>query len=104
MIEDMNIRGFSAKTQHDYLRIVERFAAFLGCSPDLASPEDIRRFQVEQREAEMPAPTMNSHISPRMSRKVRESGTASFFIGQLRYRFNSLRSDRRHRDKGRHVG
>ena len=22
MIEDMNVRGFSAKTQHDYLRIV----------------------------------------------------------------------------------
>lgn len=63
MIEDMNIRGFSAKTQHDYLRIVERFAAFLGRSPDLATPEDIRRFQVEQREAGMPAPVMNSHIS-----------------------------------------
>lgn len=30
MIEDMTVRGFSAKTQHDYLRIVERFAAFLG--------------------------------------------------------------------------
>ncbi len=63
MIEDMNVRGFSPKTQHDYLRIVERFAAFLGRSPDLATPEDIRRFQVEQREAGMPAPAMNSHIS-----------------------------------------
>ena len=63
MIEDMNVRGFSSKTQHDYLRIVERFAAFLGHSPDLATPEDIRRFQVEQREAGMPAPAMNSHIS-----------------------------------------
>jgi integrase/recombinase XerD len=63
MIEDMNVRGFSAKTQHDYLRIVERFAVFLGRSPDLATPEDIRRFQVEQREAGMPAPAMNSHIS-----------------------------------------
>jgi integrase/recombinase XerD len=63
MIEDMNVRGFSAKTQHDYLRIVERFAAFLGRSPDLATPEDIRRFQVEQHEAGMPAPAMNSHIS-----------------------------------------
>ena len=36
MIEDMNVRSFSAKTQHDYLRIVSRFAAFLGRSPDLA--------------------------------------------------------------------
>ena len=62
MIEDMNVRSFSAKTQHDYLRIVSRFAAFLGRSPDLATPEDIRRFQIEQREAGMPAPAMNSHV------------------------------------------
>ena len=63
MIEDMNVRGFSAKTQHDYLRIVSRFAAFLGRSPDLATAEDIRRFQIEQREAGMPAPAMNSHVA-----------------------------------------
>jgi integrase/recombinase XerD len=63
MIEDMNVRGFSAKTQHDYLRIVARFAAFLKRSPDLATPEDIRRFQIEQREAGMPAPAMNSHVA-----------------------------------------
>ena len=63
MIEDMNVRGFSAKTQHDYLRIVSRFAGFLGRSPDLATSEDIRRFQVEQREAGMPAPAMNSHVA-----------------------------------------
>ena len=43
MIEDMAVRGFSAKTQHDYLRIVSRFAAFLGRSPDNATAEDIRR-------------------------------------------------------------
>ena len=54
MIEDMSVRGFSAKTQHDYQRIVSRFAAFLGRSPDRATAEDIRRFQVEQREAGMP--------------------------------------------------
>ncbi len=63
MIEDMGIRGFSAKTQHDYLRIVSRFAVFLGRSPDTATAEDVRRFQVEQREAGTPAPAMNSHVA-----------------------------------------
>lgn len=63
MIEDMGIRGFSAKTQHDYLRIVSRFAVFLARSPDTATAEDVRRFQVEQREAETPAPAMNSHVA-----------------------------------------
>ena len=63
MIEDMAVRGVSAKTQHDYLRVVSRFAAFLGRSPMTATAEDVRRFQVEQREAGMPAPAMNSHVA-----------------------------------------
>ena len=63
MIEDMAVRGFSAKTQHDYLRVVSRFAAFLGRSPMTATAEDVRRFQVEQREAGRPAPAMNSHVA-----------------------------------------
>jgi integrase/recombinase XerD len=63
LIEDMTLRGFGEKTQRDYIRIVSRFAAFLGRSPDLATPEDIRRFQIEQREAGMPAPAMNSHVA-----------------------------------------
>jgi integrase/recombinase XerD len=63
MIEDMTVRGFSAKTQHDYLRVVTRFAAFLERSPISATAEDVRRFQVEQREAGMPAPAMNSHVA-----------------------------------------
>jgi len=63
MIEDMTVRGFSAKTQHDYLRIVSRFAVFLGRTPGSATAEDVRRFQVEQREAGMPAPAMNSHVA-----------------------------------------
>jgi site-specific recombinase XerD len=63
MIEDMNVRGFCAKTQHDYLRIVSRLAVFLGRSPGSAAAEDVRRFQVEQRETGMPAPAMNSHVA-----------------------------------------
>ena len=63
MTEDMTIRGFSAKTRHDYLRIVSRFAAFLGRSPNSATAEDVRRFQVEQRQAGMPPPAMNSHVA-----------------------------------------
>jgi hypothetical protein len=43
MIEDMTIRKFAPKTQHDYLQRVKNFAAFLGRSPDTASFEDVRR-------------------------------------------------------------
>jgi hypothetical protein len=34
MIEDMTVRGFGAKTRHDYVRHVSTFAAFIGRSPD----------------------------------------------------------------------
>lgn len=62
-IADMTVRGFSAKTQHDYLRTVTGFAAFLGRSPSTATAEDIRRFQIEQSERGMNAPAMNSAVA-----------------------------------------
>jgi hypothetical protein len=39
MIEDMTIRKFAPKTQHDYVQRVKNFAAFLGRSSDTASFE-----------------------------------------------------------------
>jgi hypothetical protein len=39
MIEDMSIRKFAAKTQHDYVQKVRDFARFLGQSPDTATNE-----------------------------------------------------------------
>jgi integrase-like protein len=47
MIEDMTIRKFAPKTQHDYVQRVKNFAAFLGRSPDTASFEDVRRYQLQ---------------------------------------------------------
>jgi site-specific recombinase XerD len=46
MIEDMGLRGFGAKTQNDYVRMVADFARFVGRSPDQAEPEDLRRYQL----------------------------------------------------------
>jgi len=46
MIEDMTIRHLTAKTQGGYIRHVRAFAAFLRRSPELAEPEDLRRFQL----------------------------------------------------------
>ncbi len=46
MIEDMTIRQFGEHTKRDYIRQVREFTAFLGRSPDLAEPEDLRRYQL----------------------------------------------------------
>src|SRR3954449_104936 len=63
MIEDMTVRGFTAKTQHDYIRSVKIFAAFLGRSPDKATAEDLRRFQVHQTQAGLQPPGINSAVA-----------------------------------------
>lgn len=63
LIEDMTLRRFSRETQRNYIRDVGRFASFLGRSPDMATAEDIRQFQLEQRESGVPVPTMNSVVS-----------------------------------------
>ena len=63
LIDDMNMRRFSRETQRNYIRDIGRFASFLGRSPHTATGEDLRRFQIEQRDADMGLPTMNSIVS-----------------------------------------
>ncbi|MDF2689677.1 MAG: integrase, partial [Microvirga sp.] len=63
MIEDMTVRGFTAKTQHDYIRYVKTFAAFLGRSPDRATAEDLRRFQLHQTQAGLRPTGINSAVA-----------------------------------------
>ncbi len=63
LIEDMNMRRFSRATQRNYIRDVGRFATFLRRPPDTATADDVRRFQIEQRDAGLPAPTMNSIVA-----------------------------------------
>ena len=60
MQADMLNRNFGAKTQHDYLRHVETFETFLGRAADMATGDDIRRFQTAEREAGAMPPKMNS--------------------------------------------
>ena len=46
MIEDMRLRKLSPKTQATYIRSVRRLAAHLGRSPDTATIEDLRNYQL----------------------------------------------------------
>ena len=63
LIDEMEMRRFCRETQRNYIRDVGRFATFLGRSPDTATAEDVRRFQVEQSDQGVPVPTMNSIVS-----------------------------------------
>ena len=50
MLEDMAVRRLGEKTRHDYIKHIETFTRFLGRSPDAATAEDLRRFQVHELE------------------------------------------------------
>ena len=63
MIEDMSLRHFGEKTQKDYIRAVKNLTIFLQRSPDTASNEDLRLFQLHLAENRVGAPTMNSTVS-----------------------------------------
>ncbi len=63
MIEDMTVRGFTACTQRGYLAAVRDFTAFLGRSPDQASAENLRRYQLHMRSNGASATSLNAAVS-----------------------------------------
>ena len=63
MIEDMTLRGFQDKTQRGYIRIVSAFAEFLGRSPETATPEDVRAYQIHLSQAGVPTGATNARIA-----------------------------------------
>ena len=63
MIEDMSVRGFKDDTRRDYVRHVRSFAAFIGRSPDTATAEELRLFQLHQTQSGLRPPSINSAVS-----------------------------------------
>jgi len=63
MIEDMTVRKFVEKTQKDYIRHVKGLTTFLGRSPDTATAEDLRRYQLHLTESGIRPPSVNGAVS-----------------------------------------
>jgi integrase/recombinase XerD len=63
MIEDMTIRKLSPKTQQGYIRTIKNLAVFLGRSPDTASFEDIRCFQLHLASSGAGTPILNQTVA-----------------------------------------
>ena len=63
MIEDMTIRKLSPKTQQGYIRAIKNLAAFLGRSPDKASFEDVRRFQLHVAQSGVGTGALNATVT-----------------------------------------
>ena len=63
MLEDMALRKLAPKTQSNYLRAVINFTCFLGRSPDTATTEDLRRYQLHLVETGTSSIMLNSTIT-----------------------------------------
>jgi site-specific recombinase XerD len=63
MLEDMHMRQLAPKTQDAYIRAVYKLAAFTKKSPDAASAEDLRRFQLHLVDAGTSPITLNATIT-----------------------------------------
>jgi integrase/recombinase XerD len=63
MIEDMTARKLVVDTQRSHIRACKRFAAFLKRSPETATSEDVRRFQLHLAESGVSIGTRNSIMS-----------------------------------------
>jgi integrase/recombinase XerD len=63
MIEDMTVRNLVEKTQHDYIRSIKNLTKFLGRSPDTATPEDLRRYQLHLTGTGLRPPTINGTVT-----------------------------------------
>src|SRR5450631_390212 len=63
MLEDMNMRRFVPDTQREYIRAVKRLATFLGRSPDTATPEELRAFQLHLTENSAQPPSINATVT-----------------------------------------
>ena len=59
MIEDMSLRNLAPRTQEAYIRGCRKLAAFLRRSPDTATAEDIRLFQLHLARAGVSICTRN---------------------------------------------
>ena len=63
MIDDMTARRYGEKVQKAYVRHVRTFAVFLGRSPDTATSEDLRRFQLHMAQQQISPGSINAVIA-----------------------------------------
>ena len=62
MIEDMQLRNFSPDTQREYIRAIKKLAGFLKRTPETATAEELRAFQLQLIETANP-PTINATVT-----------------------------------------
>jgi site-specific recombinase XerD len=63
MIDDMMMRKLSPKTQNQYIRSVKNLTRYLGQSPDTATAEDLRKYQLHLVDGGVSRITLNANLT-----------------------------------------
>lgn len=63
MMEDMRIRGMQETSQKAHIRALKDFTAFLGRSPDTATPEELRAYQLHMTDSDVTPSVYNARIT-----------------------------------------
>jgi site-specific recombinase XerD len=63
MIDDMMMRKLSPKTQYQYIRSVKNLTRYLGRSPDTATAEDLRKYQLHLVSDDVSRITLNANLT-----------------------------------------
>jgi hypothetical protein len=63
MIEDMRLRNFTYDIEREYIRAVKKLAAFLNRSPNTATAEELRVFQLHLTETGANPPVINATVT-----------------------------------------
>src|SRR6185312_3588077 len=63
LIDDMTARRYGEDTKRDYVRKVRNFTAFVGRSPDTATSDDHRRFQLHMAQQQVSPWSINAAIA-----------------------------------------
>lgn len=86
MIEDMQLRGFSARTQECYVAAVRQLAAHFHRGPDQLSEEELRQYFLylanEKQVARATAPSRRAGSSSSTRRRWGNSGQPSRLFGR----------------------
>jgi hypothetical protein len=77
MVEDMSLRNLAPRTQEAYIRGCKKLAAFLRRSPDTATAEDIRLFQLHLAEQGVSICTRNRTRPEKLQQSAVKTATYS---------------------------
>jgi hypothetical protein len=78
MIEDMAARKLNPNTQRSHIQSCKRFAAWLKRSPDTATPDEVRGFQLHLKKPSDVPIGVHPQSAPEIKRCASSSRSSSF--------------------------